>query len=183
MGKVRGTGSGHLRSEIRADTSFWDRMKGTFSPWARGGCFSWRVDLRPSPCCPSSDANTQSNALSAPPWVQPRKSPSFYGNFLGYQKRIFKGCIGDFYHLSMFWLRKCLLWLLVTPLSIWFLVVSRTVLSARPIRAWIFRNISHLLDSAPLKASAEQSSTDSVLVHFSVYRAEQGPRPCSKATP
>ena len=29
MGKVRGTGSGHLRSEIRADTSFWNRMKGT----------------------------------------------------------------------------------------------------------------------------------------------------------
>lgn len=47
----------------------------------------------------------------------------------------------------------------------------------------IFRNISYLLDSAPLRASAEESSTDSVPVHFSVYRAEQGPHPCSKATP
>ena len=59
--KVRGMGSGHLRSEVRADTSFWDGMEGT-EPLSTWWCSSWRVDLRPSSCGPSSDANTQSHA-------------------------------------------------------------------------------------------------------------------------
>lgn len=64
MGKVRGTGSGHLRSEVKTDTSFWDGMKGT-QPLGTWWVLLVKVDLRPSRAAPAV-MQPQSNALSAP---------------------------------------------------------------------------------------------------------------------